>query len=90
MSFNRNAYDGRVNEGPYLKPVGDIRSLIGYGRALQEMAAVHGIHNVIPGPITVGLSAARAEVSDGDEYSPDPLLRVTAAVGDSDTGDRPH
>lgn len=35
-----------MNEGPYLKPVGDIRSLIGYGRALQEMAAVHGIHNV--------------------------------------------
>lgn len=31
---------------PYLRPVGDIRGLIGYGRALQEMAAVHGIHNV--------------------------------------------
>ena len=36
----------RWGRGPYLKPIGDIRSLIGYGRALQEMAAVHGIHNV--------------------------------------------
>jgi hypothetical protein len=32
--------------GPYLRPVGGIDMLIGYGRALQEMATVHGIHNV--------------------------------------------
>lgn len=32
--------------GPYLRPVGNIDMLIGYGRALQEMARVHGIHNV--------------------------------------------
>lgn len=35
-----------VRDEPYLRPVGDIRMLIGYGRALQDMAAVHGIHNV--------------------------------------------
>jgi hypothetical protein len=35
-----------VSEEQYLRPVGDIRMLIGYGRALQDMAAVHGIHNV--------------------------------------------
>jgi hypothetical protein len=33
-------------QGPYLRPVGSIDMLIGYGRALQEMATVHGIHNV--------------------------------------------
>lgn len=35
-----------MTEEQYLRPVGDIRMLIGYGRALQDMAAVHGIHNV--------------------------------------------
>ena len=32
--------------GPYLKPVNSIEMLVGYGRALQDMASVHGIHNV--------------------------------------------
>lgn len=31
---------------PYLRPVGKIDMLIGYGTALQQMATVHGIHNV--------------------------------------------
>lgn len=35
-----------VPPGPYLRPVGGIDMLIGYGKALQDMAAVHGIHNV--------------------------------------------
>ena len=30
----------------YLQPVGAIDMLIGYGKALQDMASVHGIHNV--------------------------------------------
>jgi hypothetical protein len=30
----------------YLRPVGNIDMLIGYGRALQDMAREHGIHNV--------------------------------------------
>jgi hypothetical protein len=32
--------------GQYLKPVGSIQMLVGYGRALQVMAQEHGIHNV--------------------------------------------
>ena len=35
-----------LRAGPYLKPVGSIDMLVGYGRALQDMAQVHGIHNV--------------------------------------------
>ncbi|OGN86149.1 MAG: hypothetical protein A2X23_00135 [Chloroflexi bacterium GWC2_73_18] len=37
---------GRRRVGPILKPVGDIRPLVGYGMALQAMASQLGIHNV--------------------------------------------